>query len=158
MVFYLLLPVEIPASEKCRGVCNPVWLQQLSAFAHIPYVFNIWWWKDGNISHYTRSGSNRYWDSCYHDKHSAGETSHTHCTFIWKSGVGLSFSIILMNVSSESTTGLAVAFSRVTLICGRQAGWSCARLGPQHCENNSVPEFGGTCTTFPKLWWFFNSQ
>lgn len=53
-------------------------------------------------------------------------------------------SVILMNTISENTAGLTVAASRCILICECQAGRTRAHLGPQHCENNCVQEFGET--------------
>lgn len=53
---------------------------------------------------------------------------------------------------SENTAGLTVAGSRRILICECQAGRTRAHLGPQHCENNRVQEFGETRWTFPEIW------
>lgn len=60
--------------------------------------------------------------------------------------------VILMNIMSENTAGLTVAGSRRILICECQAGRTRAHLGPQHCENNRVQEFGETRWTFPEIW------
>lgn len=79
--FFCQLPVEIPASEKCRGVRQSVWSKQFPPFAPLSYGFNVWWWKDGNLSNLTRSGSCCFGDYSCHHKYTAGEIMYVYHPF-----------------------------------------------------------------------------